>query len=339
LEASANQKTTTRPVVYIFHGDDEFALAHAVNDLYNQMGDAGLADLNTTRLDGRNASEEDIRTAANSLPFLAERRLVILNYALSRFGGAGAQSRYQPFLDRLPDTTAMVLVIPDYKERQKWKSLPETHWLMKWRHQAGARVYYQACTLPHVNEMPNWIKNRARSMGGTFETGAALALTAHIGNDTRQISLEIDKLLNYVNFDRPVEAEDVEMLTVGSGQTSVFEMVDAMAAGNRTMALRLLHRLLDEQEPIYLFAMIIRQFRLLLQTRELIDEGGSLQFIAKAMGQPDFIVRKLHGQAQRFSLQRLEDIYRRLLEVDEAMKRSTMPADLALDTFIAEVGG
>jgi DNA polymerase III subunit delta len=339
LKASPDQTTTTRPVVYIFHGDDEFALAHAVNELYAQMGDPGLADLNTTRLDGRHASEEELRTAANSLPFLAERRMVIMTYAMARFGGAGAQSRYQSFLDRLPDTTAMVLVIPDYKERQKWKALPETHWLMKWRQQAGARVHYEICTLPPVSEMPGWIKKQARSMGGSFETGAALALTAHIGNDTRQVCLEIDKLLTYVNFDRPVEAEDVEMLTVGSGQTNVFEMVDAMAAGNSTTALRLLHRLLEEQEAIYLFGMIIRQFRLLLQTRELIDEGGSMQFISKALGQPDFVARKLFGQAQRFSLSRLENIYRRLMEVDESMKRSTMPADLALDMFIAEVGG
>jgi DNA polymerase III subunit delta len=332
------ENTSIQSIVYIFHGDDDFALAHAVKELYDQMGDPSLADLNTSRLDARSASDEEIRTAANSLPFLSEHRLVILTNALARFGGAGAQSRYQAFLDNLPGTTRFVLVIPDSKERRGWKSLPETHWLMKWRQQASRRVEYKACTLPLLNEMPTWIKRRARSMGGTFEQAAALALTAHIANDTRQANLEIDKLLTYVNYARPVEAEDVEMLTVGSGQTSIFDMVDAMAGGSTTTALRMLHRLLDEQEPIYLFGMIIRQFRLLLQTRELMDEGGSVQFISKALGQPDFVARKLFGQAQRFSLSRLENIYRRLLEVDEAMKTSSMPAELALDTFIAEVG-
>jgi DNA polymerase III subunit delta len=330
-------KTASKPIVYILHGDDDFALAHAVKELYDQMGDQGLADLNTTRLDARSASDEEMRTAANSLPFLAECRLVIVTHAMSRFGGAGAQARYQPFLDNLPNTTRLVLVIPDYKERGKWKALPETHWLMKWCHQAGERVHYQLCTLPPLKEMPNWIKKQARSMGGTFEQAAASALTAHVANDTRQANLEIEKLLTYVDYARPIEAEDVEMLTVGSGQTNVFDMVDAMAGGNPTAALRMLHNLLDEQEPIYLYAMIVRQFRLLLQTRELMDEGGSVKFIEKALGQHEYVVRKLYGQAQRFSMRRLESIYRRLLEVDESMKNSSMPAELALDTFIAEV--
>jgi DNA polymerase III subunit delta len=330
--------STKKPIVYIFHGDDDFALAQAVNDLYEKMGDPSLADLNTARLDARTASEEDIRTAANSLPFLAERRLLILTNAMARFGGAGAQSRYQSFLDHLPDTTALVLVVPDSKERGRWKMLPDTHWLMKWQQKAGGRALYRLCTLPPLNEMPNWIKKQARSMGGTFEQAAALALTAHVANDTRLANLEIQKLLLYVNYERPVEAEDVEMLTVGSGQTSIFDMVDAMAGGNTTAALRMLHRLLEDQEAIFLFGMIIRQFRLLLQTREVIDEGGSLQFIGKALTQPDFVAKKLYGQAQRFSMERLENIYRRLLEVDEAMKNSSMTPELALDTFIAEVG-
>jgi DNA polymerase III subunit delta len=338
LDASQNQASTAKPVVYIFHGNDDFALAHAVNDLYEKMGDAGLADLNTARLDARNASEEDIRTAANSLPFLAERRLVILTNAMARFGGVGAQARYQPFLERLPSTTALVLVIADTTERGKWKSLPDAHWLRKWTQQAGTKAHYQLCSLPHINEMPNWIKKQARSMGGTFDNAAALALTAHVANDTRLANLEIDKLLTYVDFRRPVEAEDVEMLTVGSGQTSVFDMVDAMAGGNTTAALRLLHRLLEDQEALSLFGMIVRQFRLLVQVRELMDEGGSVQFATKVMGQPEFVIRKLFGQAQRFSMQRLENIYRRLLAVDEAIKTSSMPAELALDTFIAEVG-
>ncbi|HSV85944.1 MAG TPA: DNA polymerase III subunit delta [Levilinea sp.] len=330
-------ETSREPNVYILHGDDDFALAAAVKSLSDQMGEPGMAEMNTARLDARVASDEVMRTAANSPPFLCAHRLVIVWHALARFGSAGAQGRYQPFLEKIPATTQIVLVIPDIQERGKWKLLPETHWLTKWRQQAGDRVKYQVCTLPPLKEMPKWINNQARSLGGVFTQAAAVALTAHVANNTRLANLEIEKLLAYANYQRPVEVVDVEMLTVGSGQTSVFEMVDAMAGGNPTAALRMLHKLLEEQEESYLFAMIIRQFRLLVQTRELMDEGASLKSIEKMLIQPEFIIRKLYGQAQRFSMSRLEDIYRRLLEVDEAMKTSSMPAELALDLFIAEV--
>ena len=73
-----------KPVVYILHGDDKMACEHFIDTLVAQMGDQALAEFDTTHLDGRLASDEEIRTAALSMPFFVKRRLVVLNHALAR---------------------------------------------------------------------------------------------------------------------------------------------------------------------------------------------------------------------------------------------------------------
>jgi DNA polymerase III subunit delta len=206
--------------------------------------------------------------------------------------------------------------------------------MRKWINEAGKRAFYQLCQLPSINEMPEWVRKEARRQGGQFSPDAAKALVSHVANDTQLASLEIEKLLVFVDFKRPIEVEDVEDLTAQAGQADVFNMVDALAAGDARQALGQLHRLLETQEPLSLFGMIVRQFRLLIQARELIDEGRGGQ-LAEEMHLAKFVADKLVQQARRFQMAQLEDLYHRLLLMDEAMKTSQMPSDLVLDTFVA----
>lgn len=327
------------PVLTIYHGDDPFSIRTQVDALIARCygEDRGLVELNLTRLDGRQASDEDVRSAANALPFLAERRVVVLTSPFSRLTSDAARKRFINLLEGLPPSTALALIVEDTFDRKKgWKAFPPTHFVQRWMKEAGKHASYVVCQLPPPNAMPEHIRKAAREKGGQFTPEASAALAAHIGSDTQLAALEIDKLLNYVDYKRPVEVQDVEELTAQVGQADVFTMVDALANGNSRQAIGLLHRLLEEQEPLSLFGMIVRQFRLLLQARELIDEGKGGQ-VAAEMHQNPYVADKLVGQARRFNIAQLEDIYHRLLLLDETMKTSQMPSDLALDTFVAEL--
>ena len=334
MDASAQ---ADKPVVYIVHGDDPLAIKRFLHGIIEKMGDPSIAEMNTTRLDGRQASEDDIRSAANSMPFLTDRRLVILTNPTARLSSDKGRKSFTALLDGLPDSTALVLVVEDTLERGKWKTLHDSHLLRRWVEKAGKRGLYHACQLPALGAMSRWVQEEARRQKGQFLPEAATALVAHIGNDTQLASLEISKLLLYVDGKHPVAAEDVEEMTAQGGEADVFAMVDALSAGNARSALNHLQRLLEEQEPLYIFGMVVRQFRLLLQVREVLDEGNSQDAIVQEMHQQPFIANKLANQAQRFNMAQLEAIYHRLLEMDEAMKTSQMPSDLVLDTFIAEL--
>ncbi len=99
-------------------------------------------------------------------------------------------------------------------------------------------------------------------------------------------------------------------------------------------ALGLLHRLLEVQDPQSLFGMIVRQFRLLIQAREVLDDGRAGQMATELRVHP-FVADKLSSQARRFDISQLEAIYHRLLLLDEEAKTGQASYDLAFDTFIA----
>jgi DNA polymerase-3 subunit delta len=350
-----------KPLVYLLHGDDEHAIHKFVAALAAKMGDASIADLNTNRLDGRQCSEEDIHSAAFSMPFLAERRLVIVANPLARLtprkggdsdeetesvsAGKGlklAREHFIAMLDGLPTTTALVLVIVDSRVRRRgewdWEILNPNHWLAKWAQQAGPKAMLRPFPLPTPDEMPGWVRKQAESQGGSFSPLAARALADLAGTDTELASQEIIKLLTYVDYKRSVEEDDVLLLTAQTSQANIFNMVDAIGERNSRRALALLHHLLEQTETPELFGMIVRQFRLLLQTREILDEGGNETQVTAELKLNPYVTPKLCKQARSFTLPGLEDIYRRLLAMDEAIKTSQIPADVAFDTLIAEIG-
>jgi DNA polymerase-3 subunit delta len=326
-----------KPTVYILHGDDQFAITGFIESMQAKM-DPNSADLNTTRIDGRTASENEIRSVVGAMPFLAERRLVILDQPLSRVSSKEDQERFLALLESVPPTSALVLVIHDeYQGRRGWAILDRAAWFKKWVENAGARVYMTTQALPRQHEMNRWIRQHARELGGRFTTNAAVELANCVGTDTRYAHQEILKILTYVDFSRTVEIEDVQNLTIAGIQTDVFKLVDQVGLGNKPAALKILHSLLEEQDEISIFGMVVRQFRLLLLAREILDQGGSSRDFPGRLGVASFVADRLAIQVQRYSMEDLKGLYRRLLEMDEAAKTGEMPLGLSLDLFVSEL--
>ena len=337
----------TNSEIYILHGDDEYSMSRKVAELLKHYADPATADLNITRLNAAQASEERLRSIAITLPCLAERRVVVVDNPLARLSAKPAQEGFIAFLNSLPPTTVLILVIDDFfknvwfdNQWQKvWQVLGEKHWLRKWANEPGRRASVRTYQLPPKNEMQRWIKAQAEEAGGTFTPDAASALAEYVGGDTRIASLEINKLLTYVDHARPVERTDVEKLTPYANPPDIFEMVDALAAGSGQQAQKVFHRLLEKEEPPMLFGMVVRQFRLLLQGRELLDEGGNAQQAVKEIAEINsaFVATKALRQAQRFRQADLERIYHRLLELDTAVKQGETSYELGIDLLIAEM--
>jgi DNA polymerase-3 subunit delta len=333
-------ESTEKPVVYLLHGDDPVEAEKFIAAMIARMGDPSLLELNLSRLDARSSSDSDLRTAALAMPFLADRRLVILEQAQTRLGKT-QKDKIEPFLSHLPDSTALVLIVIDEfvtgGSKRGWQLFAQDHWIWPWIKTMEAKVHYHACRQPLLEDMPDWIRKKAEGLGGKFEPAAARVLSDHTGSDTQYALQEITKLLTYVDFKRPVDPDDVELLTAPGGQVNVFDMVDALAEGNSNRALRLLKGLQDETDSYSLFGMVIRQFRLMIQAREVLDEGGSTETIMRELGVVKFVAQKLTGQAAGFSMGRLRQVYHRLLELDEGTKTSQWTPELALELFVAEM--
>lgn len=320
------------PVVYLFHGEDEFSIAEEIHKLEKKLDNGAGAALNTIRLDGRTLSLEELENTARVLPFMAPRRIVEVYSPLVKLDNSPAlQERFCNLLGILPESTALVLV--EYKSLTGDKNKKKKpSWLLEWAEQAGERAYVRNFT---VTDMRGWIQKHARESGGRFAPSAAGALAPLVGTDTRLAHQEIVKLLTYVNYERPVESEDVDAVTALPGTTSIFNMVDALGMQNGKQAINTLHRLLEEQDAQSIFLMVVRQFRLVLLASEILEGGGTDREVARDLHLQPFIAQKISTQARRFSIDTLEGVYRRLLEIDEATKTGQMEGEVALDTFIA----
>jgi DNA polymerase-3 subunit delta len=185
--------------------------------------------------------------------------------------------------------------------------------------------------------MAKWIQEHAKSQGGEFTPQGAAALANQIGEDTRLATQEIIKLLTYVNYARPVDADDVEHLTPLVAKIGDFELVNALRERNGRKAQALLQRSLEENDPLQIFQSIVFQIRTLIIAREILDEHGTVNDFPKSLKISYYPARLAMESAPRFSIKFLELIYHRLLELDEATKTGQMDTELALELLVIEL--
>jgi DNA polymerase-3 subunit delta len=315
------------PAILILHGNDEFAISAHIARLCAGLGDPATAEMNIARFDGQLGLDfEALNTAVNAAPFLAPRRVVVLAHPNAAFNSADARKKFLNLLDKAQPATTIILVENEELKRETW--------LLKWSAAAGGRAGVHVYSLPKRWEMPHWIESEAKRQGGRIDPDAAARLSELVGQDTRVAALEITKLLTYVNFEQPVRLLDVERVSMGSAQTSIFELVDALGQNDGKKAQRTLHQLLEDADAFELWGMVIRQFRLLLQAREMLDERHTVPEVQRALGLHEFVAQKVCSQAGHFSMPVLETIYHKLLAIDEAAKTSQAPLELSLDTLI-----
>jgi len=319
------------PQLSLLHGNDEFAIAAHIEKLCAGLGDASTAEMNIARFDGRAGLEyEALNTAVNAAPFLAPRRVVVLMHPVAALNSPETRKKVLDLFDRAQPTTTIVLA--------ELEELKSGHWLLKWA-QAGSRALIRSYSLPKPREMPRWVESEAKKQGGGIDAAAAVLLSERVGEDTRIAAQELTKLLAYVNYERPISVVDVERVSIVSAQGSIFDLVDALGQRDGMKAQHTLHQLLEEEDAMEFWGMVIRQFRLLIQTRELLDENSGVQEIQKSLGLHEYVAQKVTSQARRFSLPVLERIYHKLLEIDERAKTGQVTLEVALDTLIVELTG
>jgi DNA polymerase-3 subunit delta len=294
------------------------------------MGEKNDAAMDITTLDGKDCSLETIQTETRTMPFLSKRRMVVLFNPTSLAKGKN-QVKFIDLLESIPPTTAFVLI--------EDRDLDQKHWLISWCKDHMDLAWTQLFSLPKGAAMTQWILEQAQQMQGTIDPAAAQLLASYIDDDPRLAKSEIEKLLTYVDFSRPVSEEDVRNLVADVRQGDVFQMVDAIGYGEGEKAFSMLRRLLEEGDALPLFGMVVRQFRLLIQVRELLDQnpGQDHYQIAKEIGVHPYPIQKILPQAKLFTLPQLKTIYHRLSEVDQAIKTGQLNDKLALDLLIASL--
>lgn len=316
---------------YIFHGEDTHTQKQTLNDVVAKIGDPSMLELNTTQLEGKGLTLGQLQDACNAMPFLAPKRLVIVQDLFT--SGGKLDKKFMEgliaYLTELPDTARLFFI--------ESKALSSKHAVLKLAENSEIG-YAKLFDRPEGAQLERWIMQRTTELGGQMHPRAANVLAINVGNDLALLEQELQKLVMYKGITEPVAqitADDVSLLSPYAAEANIFDLVDAVGNRNGKRAAELLQQKLEEgAEPFLIFSMIVRQFRLLIQVKELAETGMRGPAISKELKLHSFVAGKVLQQSQSFSLAQLEQIYAHLLDVDVRVKTGKTDMVTALNLLV-----
>ena len=329
-------------MIYLLYGEDEFSLRETLASMKQRVEPPELRDVNTTVLKGADVSYDELAATCITVPFLAEKRLVVVEGLLATFeprtgfrAGTRAPSSEPPaqgrweqlpdILAQMPPTTDLVLVDGALRESNSM--------LRRLRDLAEVREF----PTPRGNALRQWIHQRAERHGVRIEHDAAATLAETIGNNLRVIDMELQKLSLYRNGES-VRRQDVEELVAYVREASIFAAVDAVLEGRPGVALRSIHQLLESgRPPSYVIIMIARQVRFLLVAKDLRAQQVPRAELGRRLSLSGYPLQKTLEQEGRFTSERLAHIHRKLLEADLSIKTGKASEQLVLEMLVAEL--
>jgi DNA polymerase-3 subunit delta len=321
----AKQLSEYKPL-YLIVGEQDLLLNQAVDSLKSSVAEVADLDFNLETFDGESASADDIVAACNTLPFVSDRRLVIVR-GVEKLSKEDAETLVRYAEDPSP-TTILALV---------GKKLAKNTRLYKAVDKLGGVIERKA---PEPREYPRKVQDMFAMAGKRISLDGAEYLVNAVGRDLQRLSVEVNKTVSYAGDRADITLADAEEVASTTAKTSVFELGTALGNRDCATALKLLNRLLGDGESVFgLHALALRQLRDLLSARALIDRGaGSQDDLARTLGRPSWQMRNLAGQARRFSAGELVALLQAAAASEAEMKTSRDPR-LAFERWIVKVCG
>ena len=319
-------------MIRVLHGEDELSRSEALARIRASAGPEEVRDPNTTVFEGRAIKLEEVIGAGQVVPFMADRRVVIVYGVLTRMQkrdkslGDGWRDLAES-LGELPATTEMVFV--------EETSLRENGIALK---SVGPSASVQEFRRKQRGELEIWVRDRFASHGAAASRDAVARIAWLAGSDMRLLDQEIKKLALYAG-DREVTHADVDFMVPDARDSSIFSAVDAVLERRPAVALKSLYALLSSGSSVQnILSMLARQVRLLILTIELRQQGVPQDELGKRIGLTNrYALEKTVRQSGSFGTEHLANIHRRLLAADMAIKRGEMDERLAIEILVGEL--
>jgi DNA polymerase III subunit delta len=295
-------------------GANGFLLGRELTRLVEEFV-AEQSDLALERLDGEEASFERLREALTSLPFLVNKKMVVL-----RAPGANKQfaEKVEQLFTEISTTTDVILVEPKLDKRSAYYKF-----LKK---KTDFREYNE----PDANGLARWLSETAGQQGGSLSPVDARSLIERTGGNQQSLGNELDKLLLY---DPKITRQTIDLLTDAAPQSTIFQLLEAAFAGNTRRAMELY----EEQralkvEPAQIIAMLSWQLHVLAIIKTA-GERSADQIASEAKLNP-YVVRKSQAVTRHLTLAHLKSQIANLLTLDTRSKRESIDLDDALQHYL-----
>lgn len=307
--------------IYLLYGDEKY--------LINQYRDkllAALTDVNDTmnfsKYLGEKINTTDVIDFCETMPFLAERRVVLVeDSGLFKASCEGFADK----LKELPDTTVIIFVETEIDKRNK---------LFKTVDSCGEALCFNT---PDDRTIAIWIKSQFKAVEKNIEDAAVFKIIEATSSDMMSIKNEIEKLICYAYDSDTVTLADVENVCIMGAESKIFEMVESIARRDQSKAIHLYQELLENREPaMRILFLIARQFDMMLRTKLCMSEGKSDAQAAAIIGTPAWSVKKYSQQCNFYSVSELKNIVERCQDIDYKIKTGQTTDVIAVELLIVE---
>ena len=314
-------KNQTYKPMYLLYGEEDY-LRKQYRDKLKEALVSPDDTMNYHYYEGKDINVGEIIDLAETMPFFADKRVIILeNSGLCKsVGDALAEYLKQP-----AESVVIILVETQTDKRSR---------LFKVIKEQG-----RACEFVAQNEqtLKRWIASLAKQDGKKISEATAEFFLEKTGTDMANIRSEWEKLVCYAMDKEIIEPADIEAVCTQRVSNRIFDMVAAIAEKRQKEALDMYHDLLTLKEPpMGILALIARQFNLMLQVKELQQKGMGGRQIADKVGLAPFIVQKYERQASRFKMRELKEALSACVEADEAVKSGRINDVLSIELLIIE---
>ena len=304
---------------YLLYGDEPFLVGSYKKRLREAI--AGDDTMNFNYFEGKNPDVREIISLADTMPFFAERRLILID---SSGFFKGAPEELVNYLPQMPDTTCMIFCESEVDKRNKlYKKVKEMGHVAELNKQDSAQLM-------------KWAAGILSKDGKKITKPVMEYFLERTGDDMENIRTELEKLICYTMGRDVITVEDVEAIGTVHVTNRIFEMVSAIVAGNTRKAMDLYEDLLTLKEPpMRILFLIARQFNQLLQVKELAAQGFDKGTIASKIKVPPFAAGKLMAQAKAFSREQILSYVQLCVESEEAVKTGRLADRMAVELLIA----
>ncbi len=313
-------KNRTFKPVYCLYGEETFLK----RSYKNQLTEAILGDdrMNFQGFYGKEADPKEIIGLADTMPFLSEKRLILMEDSGLFKKDAEPLTSY---LSRMPDSTILLFVEESVDKRNRfYKKVKELGYATELGRQSES-------------QLKTWIVRNLKQSGRQISPAALELFLNNVGDDMEHIRTELDKLVSYTEGREGILPEDVEAICSVQITGRIFDMITDIASRRQAAALDKYYDLMALREPpMRILFLIARQFHQLLLVKELSVSGKGRDEIAKQAGIQPFVAGRLISQGKNFLLGDLRLCLEKCTEAEEAVKTGRLADNLAVELLITE---
>ncbi len=304
--------------VYLLYGEEAYLKKQYKDKLRQAI--VGDDTMNYSYFEGKGVNHREVIDIAETMPFFAERRLIVMEDT-----GAlkSASAELADYIKEMPESTVLVMVESEVDKRGK---------LFKAITSSGRAVELGR---QDENTLLRWVAGLVRKEMRQMDDSTVRFFVSKVGTDMENIQQELEKLFCYTMDRGQITAKDVESICTTQIGNHIFDMINAVAEHKQRKALDYYYELLALKEPpMRILFLLAKQFRQLLEVKELERSGHQRKEIASIVGLHPFVAGKYQDQAKRFKTKELRDIIEESVDIEERVKTGLLTDTLAVELFI-----